>query len=380
MKKFLLATSSLFTVFAVSVSIAQAEPEKKKIGALEFEIGGFMDFQTGLLDQDYPYDFDTRNHHFSNDTEIHFNISSVSSSGLEYGAVIELEADVNDDYDALYGLGEGQNNSDKTYLFLENNTGRIELGSTSGPQETMKIDASTIARATGGIDGDWYRYAYIASGITRPSLPSAHYRDQSDDANKIVYYTPSFNGVRAGASYTPSEGDYGTSASFDDSVFENQENVFGYGIDYTGDLNGVGIKASVTAEVSNSRDLLFEDINAYALGLSLDYKGFSVAGSWGDWGNSGKFVGQNEKDGYWTLGAAYKNGPYGASVTYFDSSFEFFSNDDASVKNLSIGADYELAPGLVPYLEVSFFEFSDDVFTGLNNNGSVILTGIQLNF
>ena len=51
---------------------------------------------------------------------------------------------------------------------------------------------------------------------------------------------------------------------------------------------------------------------------------------------------------------------------------------------MSIGADYKLAPGLVPYVEVSFFEADDNVTdvagASEDNEGTVFIVGTALNF
>ena len=51
--------------------------------------------------------------------------------------------------------------------------------------------------------------------------------------------------------------------------------------------------------------------------------GFSLAGSYGDWGKSNTYTADNSKKTYyWDLGAAYEYGPFGASVTYLYSSVD----------------------------------------------------------
>jgi hypothetical protein len=68
-------------------------------------VGGFIDFQAGISDQDV--DTDVRNLKFQNDTEVHVSVSGKADNGIGYGAVVELESD-----------GEGLN-ADKIYIYLE---------------------------------------------------------------------------------------------------------------------------------------------------------------------------------------------------------------------------------------------------------------------
>lgn len=369
MKKFLIGTSALIGAAAISTS-AHAAPE--------VTVGGFIDFQAGVADQDL--DAGVRDYNFQNDSEIHVTVEGKSDSGLTYGAVIELESDVTADAD-----GEGFN-SDKTYIYLESNAGRVELGNNSGAQDTMKVDASSIARATGGIDGDWYDYVTVAPTgggfIIRPDLPQAHGRGIAEDATKVTYYSPRFSGLQLGVSFTPDNGNGGTAAGFSGEYASGNENVWGLAAHYAGNVGGADLQLSVTGEFGDAEDLAAgvpaatEDLAAWAIGGSVSKDGFSVAASWMDWDDSGLAVGGGTESDAWTLGVAYETGPFGFSATYLDSE----AADTMEFTNLSIGADYQLAPGLVPYVEVSFFEFDDNIVGTTDNEGTVFLVGTELTF
>jgi outer membrane protein OmpU len=350
-------------------------------------VGGVADFQVGVADQDNAYQTagtgNTRDVKFANDTEIHVNAEGQADNGLVYGATVELEADVSGDVDGQGG------NADKTFLYVQGDFGRAEMGSNTDAAAALKVDASTIARATGGINGDFYRFINVAGVgtggyIIRPDLPTAHggtalgTRGALEDANKLTYYSPRFSGVQLGVSYTPDQGDTGTALTASGDDGSDQENVFNLGVNYTGQFNELGVAASATGEFgTNETDTAAnEDLNAYAFGLNLSYRGFSAGGSWGDWQDSaigGAGVGNDGQ--YWTLGAAYEQGPAGVSVTYLDS--EYANNE---FTNLSVGADYQLAPGLVPYVEVNFFDVDPTTAGAVSNDGNVILVGTELTF
>jgi outer membrane protein OmpU len=362
MKKFLLGTSALVGAVAFA-SAASAEPT--------VSVGGFLDFQAGFTDQDLDATGTVggRETKFANDTEVNINVQGTADNGLTYGAVIELEADVTADTD-----GSGLN-ADKTFLFVESNAGRVELGSNIGAEDALKVDAATIARATGGIDGDWYRFATVGTGfIIRPDLPNAHARGAAEDATKITYYSPRFSGVQVGVSYTPDDGNVGTAAAFTTDTNGDNENVFGLGANYTGQFDQVGVQLSATGAFGESETAATEDLSSWALGTVLSFQGFSVAGSYGDWDDSGLPTGGSVDQNYWTLGAGYETGPFGVSLTYMDS--EAGTSD---FTNVSVGADYQLAPGLVPYVEVNFFEL-DPAGAALDNDGTVLLVGTELTF
>lgn len=385
MKKILLATSMLvgavsFAGAANAGGMAAAPAAAPAASGLSVNVGGFIDFQAGFADQDSAYEVgaNSRDAKFQNDTEIHFSVEGLADNGLKYGAVIELNADVSADADADGG------NADKTYLFLESDAGRVEMGANSPVTTTMGVSAATIARATGGVDGDFYDFINLTGGnfITTQELPAAEAAEGGvrEDANKISYYSPVFSGFQLGVSYTPDEGDSGTVAGATGSLNGDAENVFDLGLSYAGDFDGFGVSAAAIGEFGESEAAGIEDTAAWSFGLALDYMGFSVAGSYTDWADSGLATGSTEdSQSSWTLGAAYETGPFGVSVTYLDSEG---SNGVASqeFQNLVVGADYTLAPGLVPYVEVSFFDTDDNVAGTADNDGSVILVGTELSF
>ncbi len=369
MKKFLLGTSALIGAAAFAGSVHAAGPD--------VSVGGFIDFQAGFSDQDTAFETgaNSREAKFRNDTEVHVNVEGKADNGLTYGATIELEADVT----AADG-GEGLN-ADKTWIYLESSAGKLELGANAGAEHGLKVDASTIARATGGIDGDWYYFINTGGStgttnfIVTPDLPAQHAQGAREDANKITYYSPRFSGLQVGVSYTPDEGDVGTAAGWTGELNGDNENVFGLGANYEGTFSGVGVQLSATGAFGEQEVAGTEDLSAWQGGAVLSYRGFSLAGSYGDWTDSGLATGTtNDDQNFWTAGAAYETGPFGLSVTYLDS--EAQSND---VTNLSVGADYQLAPGLSPYIEVSFFDL-DENGTNTDNDGTLVLVGTELNF
>lgn len=369
MKKLLLGTTAILGVVGFASAAAADAPR--------VTVGGFIDFQAAYTDEDGVAGIDTDNDYgFRNDTEIHFSVDGKTDAGLGYGAVIELEADATND------TTDSGENADRTYVYLDGNWGRFELGTNTDAATALKVDASTIARATGGIDGDWFRFASPVAGafIVRPDLPTAHggtiTPGETENAGKVTYYSPSFAGLQLGLSFTPDtdargQDTYGLT-HVTTGLGGNQDNVVSGGLTYNRQFDQVALGLSATGEMGDTSLVGGQDLEAYALGASVGFAGFSVAGSWGD-------VEANFGDGdYWTLGGAYDFGAFGASVSYLDSSNDVAggSND---FENLAFGVDYALAPGLTPYAEVSLFEY-DGIAAADDNDGTVFIVGTQLAF
>ena len=380
MKKILLGSTVLVGAAALFAGAASAAETPK------VTVGGFADFQAGYVSEDL--DTNERHQAFRSDTEVTLRIDGKTDGGLQYGGGADLEADTSDDVD-----NQGVNAS-KTFVYVGGNWGRLEGGSTTGAASALKVDASRIARATGGVDGDFTYFIDAPSSqyLVTPDLPldygfastaGANLGDESlENANKISYYTPRFSGFQAGVSYLV-DTNRGQNVDRNDNGGSGSdvENVWEAGLSYEGKFSDVGVSLAATGTHGNATNSGVEDLRAWNVGGKLAYKGWSVAGSYGDWSDSLRTTASGiDETNYWTAGVAYETGPFGASVTYLDSQYdEASTNVDNEFTNLSVGVDYKLAPGFTPYAEVSFIKF-DEATSANDNDATVFIAGTQLSF
>jgi predicted porin len=166
------------------------------------------------------------------------------------------------------------------------------------------------------------------------------------------------------------------------------QDVFSGGLNYKGQFQEIGVNLSATGQFGEAAEVVGtpeEDLRSYAFGGSLTWRGFTFGGSWGTWEDSLEVEPSTNRDkDFWDLGLAYDFGAFGASVSYFQSDIEDGVGTDHEFNNLVVGLDYALAPGLVPYVEVGFFEFDEAgaslVSPTADNDGTVFLIGTELTF
>ena len=394
MKKILLGTTGLVGA-ALLATAANAETPK-------VTLGGFSDFQAGYTSDDK--DGGVRSVGFRNDNEITVKVDGKTDRGLGYGAEIDLESDITNDANNQ-GL-----NASRTFTYLEGNFGRVELGGNKSVAATQRIDASTLAVATGGINGAFNYFVNQGTGanslgtantgfITNSKLSSEHGSfnaigdETTYNSTKVSYYTPKFSGFQAGVSYTPSLNDRGQTIGRSSTT--GLSDVIDAGLSYDHTFGAYKLAVSGTYEyakgegaatpatlISNGNSFGTDDVNEFNVGALLGFGGWSVAGSYGNYIDSGV---QGVDGWYWTAGLGYSAGPVGLSATFLQSQL---SNDavsgDSNFNNLVLGADYKLAPGLTPYAEVSFYEFNGagEVASGTNytNKGTSVILGTQVAF
>jgi hypothetical protein len=389
MKRILLGTTML--IGAASLAAA-AHAETPRI-----TLGGTSDFQLGVTSEDL--DTALRSSAFRTETQLNVKIDAKTDGGLGYGGQIDLMTSANADQD---------NNLDAinhSWLYTNGSWGRLEMGSTYGVTSTMKVDASSIARATGGIDGDFnyfvnrtgtaFNYAAQTGGtgqvLASPDLfldygmgnSSNLLGDESQEAiNKVNYYTPRFAGFQAGVSFLfdTTGTDRGIVVSRADNNVGEAENVFLGALSWEGKFDQIGLAAAATGEWGNSESATTNDLRTWNAGAKATFMGFSVAGSYGTYGDSLrlKSIGGDNGTHYWTLGAAYETGPFGASVTWLDSRYDNGTTDN-DFSNVAVGVDYKLAPGFTPYAEVNFIQI-DPTGTANDNDATVFIAGSTLSF
>jgi len=408
MKKILLGTTTLISAAGLFAGSALAETPK-------VTVGGYANFEVGYVSDDEDSagtasqtGVSQRPQAFRNDTQVDFKIDGKNDNGLGYGGEIDLLADTSSD---VQGRGV---NASKTFIYMDGTWGRLEMGSNIGADGTMKVDAASIARATGGINGDWSYFANASDQYLAMAQLPLGYGDVTsagnltgdhtqENLNKLTYYTPRFSGFQVGISYLPDQTNRGQGipAGAPNPVGPDRtdtnpglsDNIFTGGISYDNKFGDIGVALALTGEIGGSQLATYEDLRAWSGGGKVSYMGFSIAGSYGDWGKSNTLKTDNSHDTwYWDVGGAYETGPFGVSVTYLHSQVDCgtaqagagingncLADGKNKFSNVSVGADYKLAPGLTPYVEVSWYD-ENSTTVGDDNKGVVGIVGTQLNF
>ena len=377
MKKILLGTSTLVASAALFAGAAFAGETPK------VTIGGVSDFQAGYVSEDL--DTGLRAGAFRQETDLSIKFDAKTDAGLGYGGEIVLPAS------NTSGADTNNNQVGKSYVYVDGAWGRFEGGSNYGANSTLKVDASKIARATGGIDGDWTYFfsspnaQFLATPDGVLDYGAGSYGDESSEAiNKVTYYTPRFAGFQAGVSYLfdTNSSNRGINIDRGNTTAGQAKNVVVGGVNYDNKFGDVSVAGSLTGEYGKSESAASDGLHTYAAGAKVGYMGFSVAGSYGSWGDSlNTKAASDSASNYWTAGVAYETGPFGASVTYLNSKMDTGASKN-KLSNISVGVDYKLAPGLTPYAEVSFIDANSATAPAItsDNQGTVVIVGTSLAF
>ncbi len=358
-------------------------------------------------------DVSKKNHKlvFYSKANIKTKFSDINNQGLEYGAIIDISVSP---YQNISSTG--------SHLYLEFNEGRLEGGFNKTAMSSMSTSADNIA---GPMRSDNLKYLLILETANEPNAIERYYNNLSDyslitsglygnnRSPNITYYTPSIKGLQLGISFAPYAVNLGniracSMENCNSRVGINSKNydiilknIISSGLNYILDINddaaikfGVGVeygRAFVTPELGGivSANDKLSDYNIYNAGLIYTYGNYSLGASYADAGRS--FLSAsleskvpNIKNKFYTAGAAYDQGPFGASLTYF-------LNDkfNGLLKTGSLSAYYKFRPGILAYVEASRYQYKlkkfrdppqDDQNRFLYRGGNVYMLGFKLFF
>ncbi|WP_341763855.1 porin [Candidatus Tisiphia endosymbiont of Beris chalybata] len=329
-----------------------------------------------------------------------------------------------------------------SHLFLETDYGKVELGSPYDAGAKMRITGYKVIAATGT---SWNKYIQLDSpnmlyqGLkpdfdTSDSFYMESFSNGFNDmtskteaARKISYYTPKIEGFQFGISYTPDSANTGGNRELknldindknfnsksktglktiilpnDNVVILNQnvKDAVSAGISYQHELlDDVAMEVAVTGEFAKpARKLLILDnekdkniqeerklsnLKAYNIGAVLTYGNLSCGASYGSLGKSlttPAYHKVGRATEYYNGAVAYTQGPIKTSISYFRS-LRYKNTTDA----VSLGTEYLVTPGMLPYAEISYFQAKGKPVYMLEapktkTRGTVALIGAKLKF
>ena len=346
-RQFVLACST------VALLAGQAAAQDVSVGgALDLRIGfDDVDFEIEYVDEDFGFGEDgPRSWFFNQDAEIQFEASGVADAlNLAYGAVLELEVDTGDGENARW---------DEAYIFLESDRfGYLLLGEDDdfGDRDSISFNASTVARGTGGVDGD------------QRTAPEFFIGD-SGEATKLLYMSPRVFGLLAGVSYAVNAGDRGSVPGSNDEPTDATSLALNYretfaGID-VGGYAGLSRATVVGAHATN-----------WAIGGLIGYAGIEVAGYYGDEDTAfaGDDLDDRPRENMWNIGIGTDIGNYGVSFNFQKDNYL----GEGEKTSYILGGDRGILPGVALRGEIAYQDQKRDAGPDVDGLNALIQTHVS---
>jgi outer membrane protein OmpU len=418
MKKILLCTTALAGLVAGSAFA----------GDLNVTVSGNNKFEAGArkMNKNYsaqlPLTANQNSGAFFSTSKAAVNVTNKTDNNLTYGASIRLQVATNQSNGT-----DKESRMDRSHLFLDSDFGSVQLGTNVAASKLMQVSASDIASGTGGVDGDYPKFLNFSGSQNGTVVSEDGFQLQdiavlgvdtlsnrkdgtTESAEKITYLSPRVEGVQFGMSYVPDlsnggnslnattlNGATGSNPTYIYSTnYVRVRNLWSFGLNYKNTFNEVNVELAATADTGKSRQKsttgqalkgnnAVNGVNTYTVGGLVGMRGFSVVASYAKDGDSALPKGLTNqstihskfKSQWWTTGVAYANGPMSTSLTYL-SGKKGYTNDTVKSQVVSLGADYEVAPGFKPFAEVTYAKFKPSNVAAIK--ATVFILGTRVKF
>jgi predicted porin len=374
-------------------------------GGLTVRLGGYFEFSGANIQDDNDRAARLNAAHgkarqrtdFRNDMELNVFVDGRAANGMQYGAVLEMQAD-----NVTGGTGV---DFDEMYGFFKGSWGEFRFGQEDSAASLIAVRAPA-AGALGG-DAVWDEFVSNAGLFSSPYITSGI--NDGNDATKIVYLSPQFMGFDVGVSYAPNSGEGERVDTQRDRL--GLENEISAALRYRGTFGGVGLQLGAAAMFADPQAKTptaeFESVSAYSFGAQVAAFGFAVGGEYAFGRYNGSAVGRTairkglDDSSHWLVGATYTLSSVVLGAVYGNGTQDNGGTAAANLKERDhtvwgIGVLYNLAPGLSLY--AAYNSISDEnvpiaapsatstatniaTFNGSNTrNIDVVLAGIRLAF
>lgn len=311
------------------------------------------------------------------DNEVHVLGDTRLDNGLTVGVKVELEAggDTSQRTDPI----------DKAYVWVAGAWGKLELGSDYNAASLLHVAAPEAAGLWNGPPVG----LMANTQVQRPAAVSTMYSgnqtelDHDDNADKLLYFTPSLGGLSAALSYTPS------ALSEDDRAPTRASEVVAAGLAYEQSLGpvAVALSAGYLGGSLDSADARAK-VRALSAGLQARYDAITIGGSVGDdrhrYDNAPRAAAATDDSGRsWDVGVMVERDQTAVSLDYYRSATRgrVDTPGDDRVRVWQVSAKHILGPGVAVMGAFGHIRYDDE--SGARaacNDGYSLMTGLGLWF
>lgn len=342
MRKLMLATTALLGCGMVMGAAPANALDEVTMGGEYVTRLGFFDYDNvaGLTDSN------TRD--MRNDIELHFGVEGTTDTGLVYGGHTELN-------------NSGSNLVvDEAYMYLSGSFGMVQLGDEDGVVDGMRVLAPSVGFEMGVADGPFQFLNGEIGTLVQTS--------NTGDSTKINYFSPNYQGLQLGLSWTPEAGNNGTMVSFDETQ-STMDDMFEVALRYDVEYEEFAMRFMGSYSFGDADNSGLEDVSSWMIGMDVTYASFTFGGAYVDNSDSGLVAGAEDQT-EWQLGISYENGPFGVAFNYVDTeSYKSLGYADQSL--YGVMASYKVAEGLEVGGHVYVFD-QDFEAAGIENDGYVV--------
>lgn len=379
-KKLLLGTTALIAAGVVTGGVAQAAEEPITAG-----IGGYFRSAMGMINQDDSVGelaAGAQSMTIGNDIEIVVSGSTTLDNGITAG----FQANIEGNGGATAG---GSSSLDERFVFFRGGFGQIRIGQVESARQSMTKFAPS-GNYNFGVNSPFFIFANPGNAAGFFNVRTYDDGLGNEDNIKLIYYSPTFNGFRLGASYSPEDGNngqYGGNAGDAAGGFQNNASVSGEFNKSFGDFS-LGIMLGWEGYVVENCGAT---ANLQACENNPDSMQFGGSIGFGEWSIGGGYLeteqlahnaagtGRERQD--FDLGVAWWHGSFGVGLQYGQAELDIVAdNTTDELKIYELNATYVLGPGIDVGAAIAKGEYDDATAGGLDNDYTEFKMSAALNF
>jgi len=241
-----------------------------------------------------------------------------------------------------------------------------------------------------GINSPWFKTGNSGGILT---LSTSSDGLMADDAVKLVYFSPVFNGFRVGASYASTGNGNGfyDQLGAEDDAGATQNGASG-ALEYNGSFGESTVRISggvsqyvlercgATANLQNCND----NPQSVHLGGRISFGEFSVGASMLQTDTSGLSADGSTLDRFdYDIGVSWGSGSLSAALLYGEVELDIADDTTDNLSIMEMNAQYVLGPGIslsAAIVRGDFDDATEDIAGGLDNSYTEVKAGAAMYF
>ena len=371
MKKVLLGTTALVAAGAFA-GIGAAQAQDMMVGMQPLEVGGY--YTIAVVSTDTDGVDNNRGHGIQQNIELEGRAVAELDNGITAGVRIRINGnthnghfsshehgsggapdDTNDEQDGIQagdpndhthpGTGGAASaddmNIDETEVYFSGAFGSLHIGMIEAATQQMTVWAPGGTVPIGGIKSPWF-------GGVGGLWTTGNFMDE--DSTKVVYFSPSFNGISLGLSYAPEDTTNNYGGAADDEGQESEQVTVA--VSYSADVMGGSFSAMVGHESHTTEDMGMVscmgdacDPEGWRYGASVSVDQISIGGAvYNQDGTGGERMGGmgNHDRTMIDAGVSWSQGPLMVGIQYGSNDAGGGSQADST----SLNVNYTLGQGV----------------------------------
>jgi len=372
-KQLLLGTTALIAASVVAGGVAQAAEEPITAG-----VGGYFRSAIGMItqdDSDGEFANNANSMALGNDIEISVSGSTTLDNGITAGFNAMIE-------------GNGGDALDERHVFFRGSFGQIRIGQTESARQEMTNFAPS-GNYNFGVNSPFFIFANPGNA---GFFNVRTYDDGvgTEDSLKLLYFSPTFNGFRIGASYAPDDsfnGSYGGNGTNAAAALQNNSSVAAEFSHNFGEFNlrlmaGYEMYVLENCAAGANTQACENNPDSMQYGGTVSFGEFSIGGGYLESVQvTHNAAGQSRDREDFDLGIAWWSGPMGVGLQYGQGQSDQVDGTTDSLKIFELNATYVLGPGIDVGAALAKGAFEDGTAgTGLDNDYTEFKMSAALNF